>query len=367
MDLRNQSILNVDDYVPGLYARSKILRQAGFTVLEAATGKQALELIVSERPALVLLDVNLPDINGYEVCRRIRSNPEVSSTTILHVSATAVQNQHLVHGLDTGADSYLVEPIDSAVLVATVKAFLRARHAEDALRRSNEDLGRFAYMVTHELSEPLRTISVHAQLLERHLDEKVQGDAAESLAFMIDGAQRMRAFIDDLLRYSQATHVGRDVQELSVDALLQQTLWSLDAAINESGTRISQDPMPQITADTRIEHVFQNLIGNAIKYRRPDVPPEIHVSATPLSEGGWVFSVRDNGIGISPAYHDSIFQIFRRLHGKDVPGTGIGLALSQRIVSAHGGRMWVASEPGCGSTFYFSIPQDQDAAASSSN
>ncbi len=358
-------ILNVDDYVPGLYARTKILRQAGFTVIEAATGKDALDLVASEKPSMVLLDVNLPDMSGYEVCRRIRATPEISATTIVHVSATAVQNQHLVHGLDTGADSYLVEPIDAAVLVATVKAFLRAREAEEALRRSNEDLGRFAYMVSHELNEPLRTITVHAQLLSRQLAEQLDATTGESLRFMIDGADRMRTFIDDLLRYSQATHVGRDIREVSLDALLHQTMWNLDAAISESGARITHDPLPTVVADTRIEHVLRNLFSNSIKYRRPEAAPEIHVSAAPLKEGGWVISVRDNGIGIDPLYQGSVFQIFRRLHGRDIPGTGIGLALSQRIVAAHGGRMWVESEPGVGSTFYFSIPQEQTSVSAS--
>ncbi len=165
MDTR-ASVLNVDDYAPGLYARTKVLRQAGFDVLEASTGNQTLKLASEHRPDVILLDVNLPDMHGFEVCRRMRTNPALAATTILHISASSVQQQHLVHGLDTGADGYLVEPLDPAVLIATIKAYLRVRQTESALRRSNEDLERFAYRVTHELNEPLRSITTHGQLLE---------------------------------------------------------------------------------------------------------------------------------------------------------------------------------------------------------
>ena len=183
----SQPILNVDDYTPGRYARTKLLRQAGFTVLEAATGKEALDQVSVGRPALVLLDVNLPDMSGFEVCRRIKKDPKTAATTVLHISASNVQVQHQVHGLDLGADGYLVEPIDSAVLVATVKAFLRARQAEDALRRSNEDLERFAYTVAHDLNEPLRTVTAHTQLLARRLGSSPDETNAECVRFIVEG------------------------------------------------------------------------------------------------------------------------------------------------------------------------------------
>lgn len=349
------SILNVDDYAPGLYARTKILRQAGFDVMEATTGNQTLKLVSEIKPSVVLLDVNLPDMDGFEVCRRIRSNPALASTTILHISASSIQESQQVHGLNTGADGYLIEPLDPAVLVATIKAYLRARQAETALRRSNEDLERFAYRVTHELSEPLRTITMHGQLLEISLAGKLDPDSLKSFEFLQDGARRMRAFIDDLLRYSQASHVGSDVRPLEMEVVLSDVVSSLGAAIQESAATITHDPLPVLTVDSRIEHVLQNLISNAIKYRRKDVTPQIHLSAQ-LEDDTWVFSVRDNGIGIEPQYTQSIFQVFQRLHGRDIPGTGVGLALAQKIIETNAGKMWVESQPGSGSTFYFTIP-----------
>ncbi len=357
MNPQIQPILNADDYAPGRYARSKVLRQAGFEVIEAVSGHQTLELVSERQPALVLLDVNLPDMNGMEVCRRIRENPKTVGTTVVHISATYTESQHQAHGLDNGADSYLVEPVDPRVLIATVKAFLRARQAEERLRKSNEDLERFAYTVVHELNEPLRTIASHAQLLERRLEGKLNETEAESIRFMTGGAQRMRSFIDDLLRYSQATNSGADVKQFDMEVLVVQVLLSLDTAIRAAGATVTHDPLPSIMADGRLEHVLQNLIGNSIKYRREDVPPQIHISASE-QRGAWVFSVRDNGIGIPQEYRERIFHLFRRLHGRDVPGHGIGLALCQKIVEANGGTIWVDSEPGQGSTFYFALPQE---------
>jgi signal transduction histidine kinase len=356
MDLLPASILNVDDYPPGLYARSRVLKQAGFDVLEATNGSQTLKLVAQYKPAVVLLDVNLPDMHGFEVCRRIKTNPALASTTILHISASSVQEQQQVNGLNIGADAYLVEPLDPGVLVATINAFLRVRQAETALRRSNEDLERFAYRVAHELYEPLRTITMQAQLLERRLEGKLDADTLMSFEFLREGALRMRTFIDDLLGYSQATHAGIDIRSLDMETVLGEALSSLGAAIQESGAKISHDPLPAVIADSRIEHVLQNLISNAIKYSRKDVTPEIHVSARPEGET-WQFAVSDNGVGIEPQYKQSIFQVFQRLHGRDIPGTGVGLALAQRIVDANGGKIWVESEPGVGSTFYFTIPQ----------
>lgn len=356
MSLPTQSILNVDDYAPGLYARSKVLKQAGFKVIEAMTGGQTLEIVSERMPAIVLLDVNLPDMSGFEVCERIKKNPATASTTVVHISASSAQAHHLVMGLNCGADSYLVEPVDPGVLVATVRAFLRTRDAEAALRRSNEDLQRFAYMVAHELNEPLRTVSAHTQLLSQQLKQPLDEGTSECIHHVLDGARRMRLFIDDVLKYSQAIHGSRDVRPLNGEALLSDVVANLYAAIEKSGARITHDPMPDFVADARIVQVLQNLLSNAIKYRRPDVPLEVHIAAQPVS-GGWQFSVKDNGLGIDPQYREQIFHIFRRLQGREIPGSGIGLALSQKIVEAHGGKIWVESEPGPGSTFHFTIPQ----------
>jgi two-component system sensor histidine kinase/response regulator len=362
MELLQQSILNVDDYDPGRYARTKVLRQAGFHVIEAANGADTLDLVMKRRPSIVLLDVNLPDISGFEVCRKLRMNPETAATTILHISASSTQTQHQVHGLNSGADSYLVEPIDPAVLVATVKAFLRARKAEDALRRSNEDLERFAYMVAHDLNEPLRTITSYAQLLENRLGVEADKVTLQSLKFMVEGAGRMRSFIHDILYYAQATHRMGLLEPVNSELSLERVTASLETAIEASGAKITHGSLPVVLADSRLDHVFQNLISNAIKYSRRDLAPEIHISAN-CAAGKCQFSVRDNGIGIAPQYREKVFDVFRRLHGQSIPGSGLGLALCQRIIEECGGTIWVESEPGSGSTFHFTLGLGQSNAS----
>jgi signal transduction histidine kinase len=350
-------ILNVDDYIPGRYARTKLLRQAGYQVLEAGSGRETLEVAQKHRPVLVLLDVNLPDMTGFQVCRALRQNPQTSAVTILHISASSVMTHHQVDGLDAGADGYLVEPVEPAILLATVNAFLRARRAEEAMRKLNEELRWFAYRVGHDLNEPLRTIASYVQLLELRLGSVEDTDVAKSLQFISDGATKMRFFIDGLLRYSEAGEGDHAMAPLAVETLLARVVEALDSAIRESGAEITADPLPVVVASEQLEYVFQNLISNAIKYRRQGVTPRIHVSAR--SDGGaWVFGVADNGIGIEPEFRTRIFAIFNRLHGHDIPGSGIGLALARRIVEAHGGKIWVESQEGCGSTFYVKLPAE---------
>jgi two-component system, sensor histidine kinase and response regulator len=349
------SILNVDDYVPGRYARTKILRQLGFPIFEAGTGEEALEMIVRHRPALVLLDVNLPDMSGFDVCRRIRSNPDTASTTIVHMSASSIQSQHQVLGLDAGADGYIVEPVEPEVLVATLNAFLRARRAEVALRKTTEELRWFSYRVGHDLNEPLRTITVYAQMLKRLEAGSDATERERCLNFIEDAAGRMRSFMDGLLDYSQATAGKSESTVIDCNSLLERVTANMDGAIRESDAQIVHDELPVIVADPRIEYVFQNLISNAIKYRQEGTRPEIFISAK--RDGDFrVFSIRDNGIGIAREHLDGVFEVFKRLHGHEIAGNGIGLALCRKVIEAHGGMIWVESETGNGSTFYFSLP-----------
>jgi len=351
-----ESILNVDDYTPGRYARTKVLQQAGFTVREAATGKEALQQAIEHQPSIILLDVNLPDMTGFEVCKLIRKDPKIIGTTVVHISATNVQSHQVVEGLDCGADSYLVEPVDPMVLIATVKAFLRARQAEEALRRSNEELERFAYRVAHDLREPLRTIITHTQLISRDLGPQLSASSAKGFSFVIDAATRMQSFMEGLLQYAQVTHADEQIGPFDCERMLARITADLKATISASGAQITHDPLPEIVADPGLEQVFTNIISNAIKYRRESVKPEIHISVQG-GGAGWIFSIRDNGIGINPLHKVDIFRMFHRMHGREIPGSGIGLALTKKIIEAHGGTIWVESEPGRGATFYFRVPK----------
>jgi two-component system, sensor histidine kinase and response regulator len=365
-------ILNVDDHEPGRYARSRLLKQAGYEVVEAATGNVALELVASLRPPLVLLDVNLPDISGLEVCRRIKSDPNSGSTLVLQVSASATTAGDRVDGLDNGADGYLIEPVDSEVLLATVRALLRMRKAEadlaeanralrvanDLLIGRNEDLQRFAYAASHDLQEPLRTISTFTGLLEKRYRGRLDDGADQILTYIQQGASRMSALIQGLLIYEQAGQESAEWTAVDLSEVLRWTLKDLEQSITENGATVTSGPLPKVRGHAGLlSQLFQNLIHNGLKYQKANEPARIHVTARNKTMNTVEIAVEDNGVGIPHEYHRMIFAPFQRLHGGESPGFGIGLATCQRIVERHGGRIWVESSGfGGGSTFCFSLP-----------
>jgi PAS domain S-box-containing protein len=230
------------------------------------------------------------------------------------------------------------------------------RRAHDELARSNAELEQFAYVISHDLQQPLRTVAGFTQLLDEHMVGRLDTDAREYMGFIVDGARRMQQLISDLLNYARVGSRGASLQPTDATAALLDALWSLTLDVEEAGAAVTYDALPMVTADaTQLTELFQNLIGNAIKFRGAE-PPQIHIGVQ--REGNcWRFSVRDNGIGIDPQHFGRIFGIFQRLHTNEAyPGTGIGLAVCQRIVERHGGRIWVESAPSQGATFYFTLP-----------
>ena len=228
------------------------------------------------------------------------------------------------------------------------------------LRRSNRELQQFAYVVSHDLKAPLRTLKAYLRLLVENCDQHLDERANMYIHHVLESAQRMQDMIDALLNLSRVETQGQSFAPTDCDLLVQQVVEDLQSPIEETGTEISCDPLPTVLADrAQLARVFQNLIANAIKFRRADAPSRVHISAE-LGPDVWTFAVADTGIGIDPNQIERIFQIFQRLHTEEeYPGLGIGLALCQRIVARHGGRIWVESEPGAGSTFYFTIPTER--------
>jgi PAS domain S-box-containing protein len=225
------------------------------------------------------------------------------------------------------------------------------------LRRSNRDLEQFAYVASHDLQEPLRAVGGYVKLLQLRFPEQLDAKARDYIAGACEGAARMEQLITDLLTFSRVGTHGGNFAPADLNAVLDHSLRNLQPGIKSSQAAITHDALPALFVDaTQMMQLFQNLIGNALKFHG-ELPPKIHVGAQ-RQAGRWVFSVRDNGIGIEPQYYERIFQIFQRLHTrKEYPGTGIGLAICKRIVERHNGAVWVESQPGQGSTFYFSIPQ----------
>jgi len=227
----------------------------------------------------------------------------------------------------------------------------------DELKRSNEDLNRFASAAAHDLQEPLRGIEGFIKLLEKRYKGKLDEKADEYIDYVVDDVMRMQMLIKDLLQYSRVSAKGKVFSPANCSVVLEQALSNIRIALEESGAAVTYDLLPTVMGDEgQLISLFQNLIGNAIKFRSLE-PLKIHVSAK-REDNEWIFSVRDTGIGIDPKQAERIFVIFQRLHTRqDYPGTGIGLAICKRIVERHGGRIWVESQPGSGATFYFTIPE----------
>jgi signal transduction histidine kinase len=231
---------------------------------------------------------------------------------------------------------------------------LAQRTAE--LERSNSELERFAYVASHDLQEPLRAVAAHVQILQEDYQGRLDADADESIRHAVEGADHMRLLISDLLAYSRIGRSHDALEPTSAAHAFSTALRQLVVAIEESGAQVTCDDLPEVIADpTQLMQLFQNLVGNALKFRKEN-PPRVHVSVA-RSDEGWLFSVRDNGIGFDPKHAERIFAPFERLHGRhQYPGTGIGLAICKKIVERHGGRIWVESQPGNGCTFRFTLP-----------
>ena len=306
----------------------------------------------------------------------------------------------LIQSLDAGADDYVNKSQDMDVIVAhatalarriartrqvesmneqAVRKELELREAElkrqqaeerahladeleranQALAESNEQLKHFAYAASHDLQAPLRRIISFCHLLESNAIDKLDEESKEFFTFIAKSAQGMQTLISDLLLYSRVDTHDRQREPTDCAAVLNEVLTNLEATIQESNATVTQDELPTLRAyRTQLVQLFQNLVANAVNYRS-NKPPRIHVAAEAY-DGHWEFSVRDNGIGIDPKYSEQIFTMFERLHGSERAGTGIGLATCKKIVERYGGRIWVESEPGNGSTFYFTIADSTD-------
>jgi len=384
------NILMVDDQPAKLLSYETILGELGENLIKAGSGREALEHLLKTDIAIVLMDVSMPELDGFELAEIIHQHPRYQKTAIIFVSAVHLTDLDQLRGYRHGAVDYLAVPVVPELLRAKVSVFAelyrKTRQLEQlnnelerrvterteelqqkieettqlnaTLRRTNEELQQFAYVASHDLQEPLRMVLSFVQLMAKRYQGKLDTDADEFIGYAVEGAQRMEALIHALLAYSRVGTAGQEFTLTDCEAVLTQTLDDLRKAVEESGAEVTHDPLPQVRADTvQLRQVFQNLLSNAIKFRN-QIPPHIHVSARQEGEH-WLFSVQDNGIGINPEYTERIFVIFQRLHTRreNPDGTGIGLAICKKVIERHGGRIWVESQPGAGATFFFTLPQ----------
>lgn len=392
-------VLLVDDSPSFLYLLQREFQSEHYIVETAAGPLQALERMKSETFDCVLVDFEMPGMDGAEVCRYIRQSRTPSEPELVLIMLTSHEDkQHMALGFEAGADDYITKSVDLAVMKARVRALLRRKFLVEENRRilnelkekelaalraqaereaaelrammsdqlqaanrkldaANRELEQFSYAAAHDLQEPLRMVINYSQLLQSRYGASMDATANQFLAFCVEGGQRMQQLIGDLLAYARSTSAGdQQATQVSLESLVHKALGNLRAAVEESGAVIQCDPLPTLwVEEIRMQQVFQNLIGNALKYRRPTVPPRIHVSAR-RDGAEWVIAIADNGQGIAPEYRGIVFDAFRRLGGRTQSGTGLGLSICKRTVEHHGGRIWVESEPGAGSTFYFTLP-----------
>jgi light-regulated signal transduction histidine kinase (bacteriophytochrome) len=325
----------------------------------AQTAEEFGELVRKNSYHVVLADYKLPGWNGMESVEILRK--EGLDVPVILVSG-ALGEQTAVECIKQGAADYILKDhlarLPGSVRRAMRETKLRQDHRQslDDLARSNRDLEQFAYVASHDLQEPLRMVATYTQLLAERYRGKLDSDADKYIHYAVDGALRMQKLVQDLLAFSRVGRHGLALENTDCNVALQVALKNLEAAIQESGAMVEQAQLPVLVADrSQMVQVFQNLIGNAIKFRGSE-PPLIRVSAELIGKE-WVFSVADNGIGIAPEHGDSVFVVFRRLHTRaEYPGNGIGLSICKKIVEQHGGRIWVESEVGHGSSFRFALP-----------
>lgn len=386
-------VLVVDDRQDDRDLVATVLGAAGHRVIEAPGAERALELARAERPDLILTDILMPTMNGYELVRHMRADPALAETPVIFYTANYSENEARSLAAACGVSRFLPKPSEPETILSVVaevvdgatdglalsvpvdpdfdrqhlrvlndKLFQKVNELEaanDDLRRSNADLEQFAYVASHDLSEPLRTISGMVQLLARRCEGRLDEDAELYISEAIEGTRRMYALIQGLLRYSRAGH--RELSRDSVDCakLVGGVVDALAGVIGQTDATVSIGALPTIRAEsTQLEQVFQNLIANALKFRST-ARPRIQVAAA-RDQRKWSFSVTDNGIGIEPRHARRVFDVFKRLHGHEAyAGSGIGLSICKRVVERHGGEIWVAPAPAGGCRFQFTIPDRQ--------
>jgi two-component system sensor histidine kinase/response regulator len=341
----------------------------------ASSGNDALRLLLKHDFALVLLDVEMPGMDGYEVAQLMRSTARTRLVPIIFVTAGDRSEQRTFRGYEAGAVDFLYKPVDAHTLESKVRVFVelyRKTHELAAVNASLErtsallrdkvaDLENVSHSLSHDLRAPLRSIRAFAQILGESLTGKLDDGEADALDRVIQGAGRMTAMIDEL--FDLLKLAAQDAPRAPVDlaAVFAATLEALHDDIARCNAGVTRDTLPALhTNRALVGQVLQNLIGNAIKFSG-DRRPEVHVSAQRRTDG-WEIAVRDNGIGIAPDDHDRVFRLFERVT-REAAGTGVGLALCKRAVERLGGRIWIKSTPGAGSTFHFTIPDDAAASA----
>jgi light-regulated signal transduction histidine kinase (bacteriophytochrome) len=372
LTVENKSkILIIDDTPDNLRLLSTTLSEEGYDVRCAINGKLALMAIKNELPDLILLDIKMPDMDGYTVCHQLKLQPETTEIPVIFLSALDDVFDK-VKAFNTGGIDYITKPFQVEEVLVRVKNQLtifrlkqqlqyknkQLQQLNQELIRSNQDLEQFAYVVSHDLQQPLQSITGFAEIILSLKDQiNLEQEADEFITPILEEGMRMQAFIQSLLNYSRVGLHQKEFSSVDCNLMVAETLLKLRQTIQESGAIVTYSNLPVIHADSiQIGQLFQNLISNSIKYCHPHRLVKINIFAEELLEE-YQFCIEDNGIGIEAQFYEKIFQVFQRLSSEQKgDGHGIGLATCKKIIERHQGRIWLESQVDIGTTFYFTIP-----------
>ncbi|GHN00806.1 hybrid sensor histidine kinase/response regulator [Cytophagales bacterium WSM2-2] len=381
---RTVTILIIDDKPSNIYVLEKLLEKPERVLVSATSGAEGLKLALNREIDLVILDVQMPEMDGFEVAKILKSNKRTRDVPIIFASAEAKERESIMKGFEEGAVDYLSKPLDPEVTKAKVSVLLKIQlqkkelleknlSLENAdrqikelnlelkknlsqLETANKELESFSYSVSHDLRAPLRTLNGYASILLEDYSANLDGEANRLLQGIQGNADKMNNLIEDLLRLSKLERQEVEKTEVDVLKLVQNIISDIGNSIQHNANIILNPLLPAHADRSLLAQVWVNLISNAIKYSAKKDNPRVEISSS-KQNGEVVYHIKDNGAGFNMDYADKLFGVFQRLHkSAEFEGTGIGLAIVKRVVSKHGGRVWAEAKPNEGATFFFSLP-----------
>ncbi|HEY8936759.1 MAG TPA: response regulator [Cyclobacteriaceae bacterium] len=382
----NVSILIIDDKKENIFAMEKLLEKPERNFISATTGTDGLKLALSQKIDLIILDVQMPEMDGFEVAQILKSNKRTKDVPIIFASAEKKERNSIMKGFEEGAVDYLSKPLDPELTKAKVSVLLKIQmqkkelvekntaleKAEVEIKQLNSDLQTnlmqlesinkelesFSYSISHDLRAPLRAISGYAKMVEEDFGETLGIDGNRLLKIIQNNVIKMNKLIDGLLQFSRSGKKEVSKSEIDMEGIVQHVIHDIRDSIKDH-VKISVNKLSPAFADNMlITQVWVNLISNAVKYSSTKEHPQIEIGST-KNDHSITFFVKDNGAGFSMDYADKLFGVFQRLHSaEEFEGTGVGLAIVQRIITRHGGRVWAEAQVDNGATFYFSLPSN---------
>ena len=358
-------ILMVDDKPENLIALERLLRDLPVKLYKANNGNDALRLTLHNEFALALLDIQMPEMDGYELAELLRQEEKTAEMPFIFISAIYTDSINIFQGYEKGAFSYITKPFEPKVLLAKVQFFIDKHRKEKALEAKtrqleimNDELKSFSYSVSHDLRAPLRAIAGFSKVLKTKAADHLQDDHNRYLNMIVENADRMSQLIDDLLKLSRTSRQEQIFSVVDMTTLSKTVFKELMQSNQSKAPDLNISDLPEVLADKNMMHqVWTNLIGNAIKYSKGGSKPKIEIGGR-IGENDTIYYIKDNGVGFDMEYADKLFQLFQRLHSEDeFEGTGVGLTIVKRIINRHQGKIWAESDSGKGATFYFSIPK----------